>query len=139
MMTLKNYLGFLGSILVIVGALSPMLHVPIVGTWNYLDIDTVLASLVFTLAILGFLAALFKRPGFLRFCGWALLVIILFTLVAVYFKVNSSFSFIPLKKLAAAAAKLIRYRWTGWFVMIVGAVLMIAMGRKDRKADIEVV
>jgi hypothetical protein len=137
-MSLKNYLGFLGAILVITGVFSPMLRVPIVGNWNYFDIDTTLASLVSIAAVLGFFAALFKRAAVQRICGWAVLVIVLFTLVAVHFKVNDSFSFIPLKKLASAAAGLIKYKWSGWIVQLIGAALLIGTARKERKPDIEI-
>lgn len=109
-----------------------MLHIPILGNWNYYDIDVALASIVMTLAALGVLASVINKPGLLRFTGWASLVVILFTLAAVYFKVNDSFSFIPLKKLAAAATRLVHYRWTGWILLVFGAVLSIIGARRKK-------
>ena len=128
-----NYLGLLGSILIIAGGLSPMLHLPIIGNWNYYDIDVSLASIVMTLAVLGLVASLINKPGLLRFSGWAALIVILFTLAAVYFKVNDYFSFIPLKKLAAAASRIVHYRWTGWVLLLTGAVFIIIGSRKRTK------
>lgn len=132
-MNSKSYLGIIGAILVIAGALSPMLRIPIIGNWNYLDIDTVLASVVFILAGLGLIASLLKRPGLVKFSGWATLVVVLFTLIAVYFKVNDYFSFIPFKKLAAAASGIIKYKWIGWIILLIGSVVMIFAGQKEKK------
>ena len=124
-MALKSYTSILGALLVIVGGMSPMLHIPIIGNWNYWKIDTVLASAVFTLAAMGLLAAVLKKPGLLKFSGWAILVVALFTLFAVYFKVNNYFSFIPFKKLAKIASGIIHYRWLGWCMLFAGSLIMI--------------
>lgn len=127
-----NYLGLLGSILIIAGAVSPMLHIPIIGNWNYYDIDITLASIVMTLAALGIIASVLNKKGLLRFSGWASLIVILFTLTAVYFKVNDYFSFIPFKKLAAIATRIVHYRWTGWILLFTGAIVVILGSRKKR-------
>lgn len=134
-MTFKNYLGLFGSILVIAGGMSPMLHIPIIGNWNYWDIDTVLATIVFVFAAAGLLASIIKKPGLLKFSGWAVFIVVLFTLVAVYFKVNDYFTFIPFKKLAAAASRIVHYRWLGWAMIIAGSVVMIFSAKREiRKA-----
>jgi spore maturation protein SpmB len=125
-----NYLGLLGSLMIIAGALSPMLHLPIIGNWNYYDIDVALASIVMTLAALGVIASLINKPGLLKFCGWASLIVILFTLAAVYFKVNDYFSFIPLKKLASAASRIVHYRWIGWIILLAGSILVVFGSRR---------
>ena len=134
-MKAKSYLGIIGAILVIAGALSPMLHIPIIGNWNYLDIDTVLATVIFILAALGLVASVLKRPGLVRFSGWASLVVVLFTLTAVYFKVNDYFSFIPFKKLASVAAGIVKYRWLGWIILVIGSLMMIFAGKKEKQVD----
>ncbi len=130
-MTTKNYLSLSGVILVVAGGMCPMLRVPILGNWNYWDIDTVLASIVYTLAAIALLACVSRKQGLLRFCGWSLLAMLLFTLSAVYFKVNDYFSFIPLKKLAAAASRMIKFRWLGWGLMFAGALIIILFSKKD--------
>ena len=132
-MTFKNYVGIIGALLVIAGGLSPMLHIPIIGNWNYWDLDTVLASIIYALATLALIASASNKRGLLRFCGWALLFVLAFTFVAVYFKVNNYFSFIPLKKLAAAASRIIHYRWMGWGLISSGALIMILFSGKNKK------
>jgi len=131
-MTAKNYTALLGVILVIVGGMCPMLHIPIIGNWNYWGIDTVLASIVYTLSAIALLAAISRKQSLLRYCGWLLLLVLLFTLTAVYFKVNDYFSFIPLKKIAAAASRMIRFRWLGWGLMFAGAFIIILFAKKDK-------
>lgn len=131
-MTAKNYTALLGVILIIVGGMCPMLHIPIIGNWNYWDIDTVLASIVYTLSAIALLAAISRKQTLLRYCGWLLLLVLLFTLTAVYFKVNDYFSFIPLKKIAAAASRMIRFRWLGWGLMFAGAFIIILFAKKDK-------
>lgn len=131
-MTAKNYTGLLGVLLVIVGGMCPMLKVPVMGNWNYWDIDTVLASIVYTLSVIALLAAVTKKQGLLRMCGWFLLLMLIFTLTAVYFKANDYFSFIPLKKLAAAATRMIKFQLIGWALMFGGALLIILSSGRDK-------
>ncbi len=131
-MKAKNYIGLLGSILVFAGGLSPMLHIPIIGNWNYFDLDVTLASVVFILAGLGLFASVLKRAGLLRFAGFGVLFIVLLTLVGVYFKVHDTFSFIPFKKLTAVAAGLVKYKWIGWSMIFVGGLLMLISGKRDK-------
>lgn len=133
----KNYAGLVGGILVMGGGLSPMVHLPIVGNWNYWDLHTGLASVVYVLAVIGIIAALTGQNGLLKFCGWAELLLVILTLVAVHFKVNDSFSFIPFKKLARAAAGIVHYRWTGWVLLLAGSVIMIVAGKRNKKAVIQ--
>jgi hypothetical protein len=132
-MTFKNYAGIIGSLLVIAGGLSPMLHLPIIGNWNYWDLDTILASIIYALATLALIASASNKRGLLRFCGWSLLLVLAFTFVAVYFKVNNYFSFIPLKKLASAASRVIHYRWLGWALISSGAIIMILFSGRNKK------
>lgn len=132
-MNFKNYLGFLGVILVIAGGMSPMLRVPILGNWNYWDIDIVLASIVYAFAAAGLLGVVLHKPFVVRFSGWAVLVVALFTLTAVYFKVNDYFSFIPFKKLARVATNMVHYKWLGWLLVVSGSVCMILSGGKSSR------
>lgn len=132
-MSSKNYLGLLGSVMVIGGAFSPMLRMPIIGNWNYWDIEPVLASIVLVFAGLGLIGSSFEKPALVRFSGWAVLAVTVFTLIAVHFKVNDYFSFIPLKKLAAAAASIVKYKWLGWGTIGAGSLIMILAGRRSKK------
>lgn len=131
-MQFKDYLSLLGALLVIAGAMSPMLRIPVIGNWNYWDIDIVLASVVFALAAAGLLAAVLRKPGVVKFTGWGILIVVLFTLVAVYFKVNDYFSFIPFKKLARIATNMVHYKWIGWLLIFSGSLVMILSSKKEK-------
>ena len=131
-MTAKNYTGLLGVLFVIVGGMCPMLRVPIFGNWNYWDIDTVLATIVYTLCVIALLAAVTRKQGLLHLCGWLLLLMLLFTITAVYFKVKDYFSFLILKNFAATAARMIKFQWIGWGLMFAGAFMIILSSRKNK-------
>lgn len=130
-MGFKNYFGLLGAVLVIAGGMSPMLRIPVIGNWNYWDVDTVLATLVYVFAAVGLLGAVLRKPGLVKFSGWAVLVVVAFTLVAVYFKVNDYFSFIPFKKLARLAGNMVHYKWLGWIMLFGGSFIMILSSRRQ--------
>ncbi|WP_374165153.1 hypothetical protein [Arcticibacter sp. MXS-1] len=131
-MNSRNYLGLVGALLLAAGGLSPMVHLPIIGNWNYWDLHPGLATVVYVLAALGIFAAISGKGGLLKFVGWTEFFLILLTLAAVYFKVNDSFSFIPLKSLARAAAGLVHYRWIGWAMLLLGALIMIFSAKKQK-------
>ena len=132
-MSFRNYAGLLGAILVIAGGMSPMLRIPVIGNWNYFDVDVVLASIVFVLAATGLLGAIMKKADLVKYAGWGVLIVVLFTLIAVYFKVNDYFSFIPFKKLASLAANMVHYKWIGWLMLFCGSLLMIGSAAGAKK------
>ena len=132
-MSFRNYLGLIGVFLVLAGGMSPMLRIPIIGNWNYWDIDIVLASVIYALAAAGLLAVVLGKPALVKFSGWGVMIVLLFTLVAVFFKVNDYFSFIPFKKLARVATNMVQYKWLGWIMIFSGALMMIfSPGLKQR-------
>jgi len=131
-MTAKNYTGLLGVLLVIVGGMCPMLKVPILGNWNYWEIDTVLATIVYSLCAIALLAAVTQNQGLLRLCGWILLLVLIFTLTAVYIKAHDYFSFLLLKNIAATAARMIKFQWLGWGLMFCGAIIIILFSSKSK-------
>lgn len=130
-MKLTSYTGIIGGILVLAGSVSPMLHIKVVGNWNYFKIDSTLATIACVLAVLGILGAVLQKTGLQRFAGWFILVWIIFTYVAVVFKVNDYFSIIPFKRLAKWATAMITFRYTGWLGIFLGAVLMLFVKRKS--------
>ena len=93
-----------------------------------------MASIVYLFSGLAIFASVTGKPGLLKFSGWAILIVVVFTLLAVYFKINDSFSFIPFKKLASVAVSVIKYHWTGWGLLIAGAIFII-IGAK-RKSEV---
>lgn len=132
-MKFKSLPGIIGAVLVIAGGLLPMLRLPIIGNWNYWDLDIYLASIVYTFAGIALIAAAGNKPGMLKFCGWTLLLLLIFTYAAVQFKITDYFNFIPFKKLAALAGKIVKIRWTSWGMIFTGAMMMILFSKKQSK------
>jgi hypothetical protein len=128
---MKNQ-GIIGAVIMGVGGLCPLVHLPVIGNWNYFDIDPTLATIFYILVVLALVASLMGKVGLVKFTGWAALVLVLVTLLGVYFKSHDYFSFVHFKKLVHLAAGLVKYKW-GWFVILPGAlVLMTASGSKQQ-------
>lgn len=113
-----------------IGGLSPLMHLPIIGNWNYFDIDIRLAVAFYILVGLGFIGAFAKKSGLIRFSGIAALVLVMITLAGIYFKAHDSFSFLHFKKLVNFAAGMVKYKW-GWYVIAAGA-FVLATVRKPK-------
>ena len=124
---MKNQ-GIIGSVIMGVGGLCPLVHLPIIGNWNYFDIDTRLAVAFYVLVLLGLIGSFLGKTTLIRFTGWAALILIGITLAGVYFKSHDYFSFIHFKKLVNFAAGIVKYKW-GWFVILAGSLLLVTVRR----------
>ena len=118
--------GIIGAALMAVGGMSPLLHLPIIGNWNYFDVDMRLAVIFYVLVVLGLLGAFAKKLSLIRFAGWGAIVLVLITLLGIYLKAHDSFSFLHFKKLVNFAAGLVKYKW-GWYVIAAGAFILITV------------
>lgn len=125
---MKNQ-GIIGAVLLAIGGFCPLLRLPVIGNWNYFDLDPVLATVFYVLVVLALIASFLGRAGLIRFSGWAVLALVLLTLVGVYLKSHDYFSFIQVKKLVHFAAGIVKYKW-GWFVILAGAVVLITVRGK---------
>jgi len=124
---MKNQ-GIIGSVIMGVGGLCPLVHLPIIGNWNYFDIDIRLAVAFYVLVLLGLIGSFLGKTTLIRFTGWAALILIGITLAGVYFKSHDYFSFIHFKKLVNFAAGIVKYKW-GWFVILAGSLLLVTVRR----------
>ncbi|WP_316817374.1 hypothetical protein [Pedobacter nyackensis] len=118
--------GIIGAVTMAVGGLCPLLRVPIMGNWNYFDLDQRLAIAFYILVVVGLIGAFTAKAGLVKFAGWAGIVLVAITLIGVYFKVNDSFGFLHFKKAINLAAGLVKYKW-GWYVIAAGAFVMITV------------
>lgn len=127
--------GIVGAVLMAVGGMCPLVRVPIMGNWNYFDLDQTLAISFYVLVAIGLTGAFSGKAGLVRFAGWAGIVLIVITLAGVYFKAHDSFGFLHFKKAVNFAAGLIKYKW-GWFVIAAGEFLLITV-RKPKVLLVE--
>ncbi|WP_276088771.1 hypothetical protein [Pedobacter sp. JY14-1] len=128
--------GIIGSALMAIGGLSPLMHLPIIGNWNYFDIDLRLAVAFYLMAGLGFIGAFAGKAGLMRFAGWGGILLALVTLAGIYFKAHDSFSFLHFRKLINFAAGMVKYKW-GWYVIMAGA-FALALIRKRKAVVLDV-
>lgn len=120
--------GIVGAVLMAVGGMCPLVHVPIKGNWNYFDLDQTLAITFYVLVVVGLIGAFATRAGLVKFAGWAGIAVVAITLAGVYFKAHDSFGFLHFKKVVNFAAGLVKYKW-GWFVILAGAFILITVRR----------
>jgi len=118
--------GIAGAVILAVGGMCPLIHVPVMGNWNYFDLDVTLAGIFYFLVVLGLIGAFLQKAGLLKFVGWAAIILVILTLVAVYFKTHNYFSLIHFKKLISLASGVVKYKW-GWFVIVIGALILITV------------
>jgi hypothetical protein len=118
--------GIIGATIMGIGGLCPLLRVPVLGNWNYFDVDVRLAVVFYILVLLAFLGAFLKNAGLLKFTGWATLFLVVLSLAGIYFKVHDTFNFIHFKKVINLAVGLVKYEW-GWYVIVAGALLLITI------------
>jgi hypothetical protein len=122
--------GIIGAALMAAGGLSPLIHVPILGNWNYFDLDMRLAIALYVLVVVGLIGSFTRKRGVIRFAGFAAVVLVLITLLGVYLKTHDSFSFLHFKKIVDLASGLVKYKW-GWYVIVAGAITLFTV-RKPR-------
>lgn len=116
--------GIVGAALMAIGGMCPLVRVPIMGNWNYFDLDQTLAITFYVLVIVGLIGAFTAKAGLVKFAGWAGIVVVAVTLAGVYFKAHDSFGFLHFKKAVNFAAGLVKYKW-GWWVILAGTFIMI--------------
>ncbi|MBB6497959.1 hypothetical protein [Pedobacter cryoconitis] len=120
--------GVIGALLMAVGGMCPLVHVPIIGNWNYFGIDQSLGVIFYVIIVLAFAGAFLNKIGLIRFSGWAAIAMVILTLAAVWFKSHDYFSFIHFKKLINLASGMVKYKW-GWFVILAGVLPLITVRR----------
>lgn len=120
----------LGLILVVAGSFLPLVHVPIIGNWNYWKLDHYLALSCWLFAACAVFGIVNNNQKVVRFFGILLILLFAFTLFAVKVQSLEYFSFLPFKSWREAFAGVVKLKW-GWAIEFAGALLMIfATGNK---------
>lgn len=121
--------GIIGSALMAIGGMSPLMHLPVAGNWNYFDIDMRLAIVFYLFVVAGFIGAFAKKAGLMRFAGLAGIILVLITLAGIYFKAHDTFSFLHFRKLVNFAAGMVKYKW-GWYLIMAGAFALATVRKR---------
>ncbi|MBB5439429.1 hypothetical protein HDC92_003122 [Pedobacter sp. AK017] len=118
--------GIIGAAIMAIGGMCPLVRVPILGNWNYFDLDQTLAITFYVMVLVGLIGAFTTKAGLVKFAGWAGILLVAITLAGVYFKAHDSFGFLHFKKAVNFAAGLVKYKW-GWFVILAGTFILITV------------
>lgn len=126
---MKN-IQLLGLILVVAGSFLPLVHVPVIGNWNYWKLDHFLAIACWALSAGALFGIVNNSTKLTRIFAILLVLLFLFTLFAVKFQASQYFSFMPFKSWQDKLAGIVKLKW-GWIVEFLGAFIIIfASGRK---------
>lgn len=130
---MKN-VQLIGLILVIVGSFLPLLNIPLIGNWNYWKIDPYLASIVWILCAISFYLIQKEKLKATRIVSGIIMVLFVFTIIAIKMKSNDFFSFLPFKSWQSAFSGIVKISW-GWSILFVGTILMLVGFRKKEKLE----
>ncbi len=118
--------------LVVIGSFLPLVHIPIIGNWNYYKIDINLAYMVWGFSALAFLGIILNKTKLVRFSAIILIILFAFTILAVKFKSLDYFSFLPFKSWQESFAGIVKLSW-GWFIEFSGAILLLFIKKNKIK------
>ena len=114
----------LGLLLVVVGSFLPLVHIPIIGNWNYWKLDHNLAIICWVFSAIALFGIINNKKGIIRIFTILLLVLFIFTLIAIKFKSLDYFNFLIFDSFKELAAGIVKLKW-GWFFEFGGAILML--------------
>jgi hypothetical protein len=123
----------LGLLLVVVGSFLPLVHVPVIGNWNYWKLDHYLAIACWIFAACAVFGIVNNNAKIVRIFGIMLIILFSFTLVAVKMQSLDYFSFLPFKSWRETFAGMVKLKW-GWIVEFSGALIMI-LARSSKKIN----
>lgn len=131
---MKN-IQLLALIVVVVGSFLPLVHVPIIGNWDYWKLDHSLAIICWILSAIALLGIVNNNSKIVRASGIVLVLFFIFTLAAVKMQSLQYFSFLPFKSWQETFAGVVKLKW-GWIVEFLGAFMLIFVKNNNKKTQI---
>lgn len=125
---MKN-LQLLGLILVVVGSFLPLVHVPVIGNWNYWKVDYYLAGACWVFSACALFGIINNSHKVVKFFGILLILLFAFTIFATKYQAFNYFSFLPFKSWTETLAGTIKLQW-GWIVEFLGAFILVFVKSK---------
>lgn len=120
--------------LIVAGSFLPLVHIPIIGNWNYYKVDVNLAYMVWGFSAVAFLGIIFNKIKVVQFAAIILLILFSFTIVAIKFKSLDYFSFLPFKSWQQSFAGIVKLSW-GWILEFAGAILLLFIKKKNIQSN----
>ena len=125
---MKN-IQLLGLILVVAGSFLPLVHIPIIGNWNYWKLDQNLAIICWVLSLIALFGIIKEQQKITKISAVLLILLFIFTLIAIKFKSLDYFSFLPFKSWQETVSGIVKLKW-GWFLEFAGAALILFSNKK---------
>lgn len=133
-MRLNTLFSFAGFIMLIAGTYCPVLRPFHLFNWNVYDANKPFGIVILLVAVVGIISTVFNQVKLTRLTSVLSLALIVLLYIAAWFKIHTSFSFIPFHSIDSYLSRQIRFKW-GWYLLFLGSLLAIAgtlFGKKDR-------
>jgi hypothetical protein len=127
---MKN-IQLLGLILVVAGSFLPLIHVPVIGNWNYWKLDHFLAIACWILAAGSLFGIVNNKVAITKIFAILLIVLFVFTLFAVKLQASEYFSFMPFKSWQDKLAGIVKLKW-GWIIEFLGAFIIFFPSKRNK-------
>lgn len=121
----------LGLISVVAGSFLPLVKLPLIGNWNYWKVDNNLAIFCWFLCGLTLIGIFLNKQKLVKISGFMMLLLFIFTIVAIKFKSLDYFSFLPFKSWQEGFAGIVKLSW-GWIFEFSGAILLL-LAKKNQQ------
>jgi len=128
----KQFLGVIGSSLLLIGVFTPIIRYPVIGTMNTFQHTQWDGPIILILATISLFLSLTGRYNRLWFTGFLSLGIVAITFITIQFKLVAlkekmamRLAGNPFSGLADKALQSVQIRW-GWALLVAGALLLIA-------------
>ncbi|HXK59006.1 MAG TPA: hypothetical protein PLP42_03840 [Acidobacteriota bacterium] len=139
-MDTKQLLGILGSVILFIGAFTPIIHLPIVGSQNYFQNGRGDGVVIVGIALISLVLTISRRYRGLWATGLISLGLLVFTFVQFQQKISemkakmdAELAGNPFRGMADLAVQSVQLEW-GWALLVVGAVLvLLSAGFRTRK------
>lgn len=130
---MKN-LQLLGLILVVAGSFLPLVHVPVIGNWNYWKLDHYLAIFCWAFSACALFGIVNDNTKIVKAFAVFLLLLFAFTLFAVKYQASSYFSFLPFESWTEALSRTVKLQW-GWIIEFLGALILLFSKSTTKKEN----
>lgn len=115
--------------IILAGSFLPLVHIPLVGNWNYWQIDHVLALVCWVFCFFSLTGIVSGKILLVRFSAVFLILHFTFSIFAVRYQTYRFFDFIPVVSWQTKASEMVQFSW-GWLLEYSGAVALFLLRKR---------
>jgi hypothetical protein len=135
-MSPKAFLAFAGFVLLMAATWCPLLRPFGVLNWDLYHLNKPYGMVVLLISVVGIAGIVLRQYATARIAAWVALVLVILVFIAAWFKVHTSFTFIPFKGLAGTLTRLIKFKW-GWYLLFAGPVISVLFVPKKSDSPVK--